>query len=531
MLYKIITVCLTWMYTVGLLGIGVALPADTHALGLNELAVARGFRFGFEISPENLVEPQSAFRDVVATEAGAGTMTHYWYLPGSGDADVDVTPVQSGKIVLGKYDFSRPIRVAKFCIENGIEIHGTPVLWAQDRYTPPWVLPQQSSARVILENHVKKIVGELGRQVTELGGRVHTYHVVNEAFDYNGQLIASYWKTNLGIPRSYKYVPSFVEIAFRTAAKADPRAQLIYNDYGQEETNSQKFDAIMRMFGEMIKNRIPIHGMGWQLHVTANQVLNPGFPLEQRMNAVAALGLSNYITELDIVMDDRNLDGSLPNPPPLGYTEQDLLRQKLAYKKITEIFSRVNRRVAMQVWGVYDTQSWLGAERKPLLFDEQLTKKPAYFGVREALQREISGARSICHALTRGQLIPPSAAGQDADRVTVEFSPWLAHEANANSNAPQWYIDDPEGDGSYRIQAMTNARYLHVSGDPWCPSVATHELDPDAMNQQWYLIPCGGGYFLVLNAGYNMFLSPQLGFRSSFATTSSLWIFGMWRIQ
>ncbi len=530
MLNNVATICLTTL-TVVLLSAGLISPADGQGIGLNDLAVGRGFRFGFEISPENLVEPQSTFRDVVAAEAGVGTMTHFWHLPGSENADVDVTPDQSGKIVLGKYDFSRPLRVARFCIENGIDTHGAPVLWAQDQYTPPWVLQQPSSARMILENHVKQIVGVLGRQVTGLGGRVHTYHVVNEAFDYNGQLIASYWKTNLGVPRSYKYVPSFVEIAFRTAAKSDPRANLIYNDYGQEEINSQKFDAIMRMFEEMIKNRIPIHGMGWQLHVTANQVLSPGFPLERRMNAVAALGLSNYITELDVVMDDRNQDGSLPDPPADGYTEHDLLRQKLAYKKITEIFARVNRRAAMQVWGVYDVQSWLGADRRPLLFDEQLAKKPAYFGVLEALKGEISGARGIRHALTHGQLRPPSSGGEDADRVTVEFSPWL-QALNANSTiAPQWYIDDPEEDGSYRIQAMTNARYLHVSDDRLFPIVATNELAPEDPYQQWYLTHWGGGYFLILNAGNNMFLSPQMSSRNPLATTSNLWILGLWQIQ
>jgi GH35 family endo-1,4-beta-xylanase len=99
---------------------------------------------------------------------------------------------------------------------------------------------------------------------------------------------------------------------------------------------------------------------------------------------VAQLGFDNYITELDIVMDERNLDGTLP-PPKRVYLLKDLARQAEAYKKVTEIFTRAERCVSMQCWGVSDKQSWLGAERKPLIFDKYFRKKPAYDAIIDAL--------------------------------------------------------------------------------------------------------------------------------------------------
>lgn len=520
--------------------------AQAQSLGLDDLAVKRGFRFGFEISPENLADLQSDFRTTVAHEAGVGTLTHYWHLPGSEQADVDVTPYQLGqpsKIVSGKYDFSRPLSVARFCAEHRIEIHGSPVLWAQDRFTPPWVLENPTKAKVILENHIKKIVGDFGRQVVAMGSRVQVYHVVNEAFDYRGQLLDSYWKTNLGLMRKGSAVPAFVEVAFLTAAKLDPRAKLLYNDYGQEELNSQKFDAIMSMLVEMLARRIPVHGMGWQLHVTAKQVLSSDFPLEQRMNAVAALGLENYITELDIVMDDRNLDGTLPPPPTDGYTQQDFQNQKLAYKKVTEIFARANRRRAMQVWGVYDPQSWLGAERQPLLFDAQFAKKPAYSGVAEALTGNITGTRTICHVMTQGHLMAPDSQRDDSSvRVQV---PWqldlgtrefdlltLDNPTSTTFTSPTWQIEDLDHDGAYRLQSLSNGQYLqaiHIRGNS--SSISTAAYQRDAEEQKWFITPCGGSYFLILNAHSNLFLAARFTRGGVVAGSSSSWLFGLWRIE
>ncbi len=356
--------------------------AFAQSTGLKQLAERKGFKIGFELSPENITE--AAFISTVKNEASVGTVTAYWYLPNN--LGLDRGPAKDSldsDSPRGMYNYGRPKSVANFCERSGIEIHGHTLLWAQDQFNPPWVLKLPASkSKAVLENHISQVAGEFR-------GRVHTWHVVNEVFDYSGAIIDSYWNRNLGVAIPQAATPAFVDIAFRAAAKADPNAKLIYNDYGQEEQDPRKFNVIRSMLVDMRQRGIPIHGMGWQLHQNVSTILDPAFLLEDRMNAMAALGFDNYITELDIAMDERKLDGSLEDPKP-KYSEEDFLRQKSAYKKVFEIFARVKRRVAAQTWGVSDKQSWLGANRAPLLFDSDFAKKPGLlWDSRSAIGRDL----------------------------------------------------------------------------------------------------------------------------------------------
>lgn len=351
------------------------------AIGLKQLTPL-GMKIGFEISPANLVEP--IFCDIVKREASVGTMTAYWYLP-DGEPGIDLgksRPVPGSDEVSGEYDFTRPKLVESFGVQNGIEIHGHPLVWALDKYTPPWVQHVKADQAVsLLRNHVSSVV-------SEFRGTVRVWHVVNEAFDYDGNLVDCYWNRVLGPPSPKALTPRYVNIAFQAAANADPTAQLIYNDFGQEEVDPRKFNAVMGMLLNMRSRGIPIHGLGWQMHVTASEVLDPDFPLEERLNLVAQLGFDNYITEFDIVMDEWNLDGTLP-PPKAVYNLKDLARQAAAYQKVAAIFARSQRCVSLQFWGVSDKQSWLGAERKPLLFDRNFRKKSAYEAVKSAFTASV----------------------------------------------------------------------------------------------------------------------------------------------
>jgi endo-1,4-beta-xylanase len=347
--------------------------------GLGQLADLLGIKVGFEISPENLQDP--AFRQTLKREATVGTMTAYWHLPDGQGMDRGQARNPKNQEILGAYEFTRPKLVRDFSKQNGIEIHGHPLIWVNDRFTPPWVLKVSSDKAIsVLRNHIWNVV-------SEFRGTVKVWHVVNEAFDYEGKLADSYWNRVLGLPSPKAITPRFVNIAFQAAANADPNAQLIYNDYGQEELDSRKYNAIVSMLVNMRIRGIPIHGLGWQLHLNVDQVLDPDFPLEERLNTVAQLGFDNYITELDIVMDRRNPDGTLP-PPKSFYEFEDFLRQAAAYQKIAAIFSRAERCVSMQFWGVSDKQSWLGAARRPLLFDEAFRKKLAYEAVRSVFSGE-----------------------------------------------------------------------------------------------------------------------------------------------
>ncbi len=492
---------------------------------LKELAERKGFEVGFELSPENIQE--AAFLATVTQEASVGTFTTYWYLPNN--LGLDRGPVEKSldsKSPRGNYDFSRPESVLRFCESAGLTVHGHALLWPQDQFNPPWVLKLPANkARAALGNHIQEVVGKFR-------GQVETWHVVNELFDYRGTVIDSYWSRNLGFPKAGAVTPTFVDIAFRYAAKADPDARLIYNDYGQEESDPRKFNAIRNMMVDMRRRGIPIHGMGWQLHQTATTVLDPAFQLEARMNAMAELGFDNYITELDIVMDDRKIDGSLNDPKP-KYSAADLQRQKWAYKKVFEIFARVKRRVSVQTWGVSDKQSWLGANRAPLLFDANFGKKPAYYGVQEALVGEISGLRTM-QSLWDQRFLLAGSTTQNAPLNLVQAPPRKTAAQLASWSVPLWELTCEDGNGSYRLKLLDNNRYLQVGQDAFLPPATTGVFSQGDSRQNWYLIPCGHNTFLILNRANCATLQPNYASLSKHPLVVGprrTWWLGFWKIE
>ena len=71
---------------------------------------------------------------------------------------------------------------------------------------------------------------------------------------------------------------------------------------------------------------------------------------------------------------------------PVGASKADYEQQKQTYKKVVQTFLAARRHKNIAVWGLCDGNDlyWL-TKNHPLLFDESHKKKPAYFGVQEAL--------------------------------------------------------------------------------------------------------------------------------------------------
>ena len=65
---------------------------------------------------------------------------------------------------------------------------------------------------------------------------------------------------------------AYIELAFRTAAEADPKAILTYNDFGVEgdaPDNEVKRRAILKMLEGLKKKDVPIGAFGIQSHIGA----------------------------------------------------------------------------------------------------------------------------------------------------------------------------------------------------------------------------------------------------------------------
>jgi endo-1,4-beta-xylanase len=95
-------------------------------------------------------------------------------------------------------------------------------------------------------------------------------------------------------------LPNYVDLAFTYARKANPHAKLFYNDYNVVSSNAGKMNGIYDMAKSMIDRKIPIDGIGLQMHVKVDDAPSAAL-VSETIRKFGSLGLKVHITELDVV--------------------------------------------------------------------------------------------------------------------------------------------------------------------------------------------------------------------------------------
>jgi endo-1,4-beta-xylanase len=129
-----------------------------------------------------------------------------------------------------------------------------------------------------------------------------------------------------------------------------------------------------------LKDRgIPIDGMGHQMHVNIDYPSVPS--IVETIDLFANLGVDNEITEFDMSVYNNATQIYTSIPAAL------LQRQGERHRDIFEAFRNLKGKITnVTFWGLADDNTWLKTFPitrldLPLLFDEQLQAKPAYWGV------------------------------------------------------------------------------------------------------------------------------------------------------
>jgi GH35 family endo-1,4-beta-xylanase len=285
------------------------------------------------------------------------------------------------------WNFERPDALVKWCVANRIAIHGHTLVWHAQ--TNNWFFRDADKATVTkrLKEHIGKLVGRYK-------GKIRSWDVVNEAINDGGNaetgktenLRKSSWLRAVG--------PDFIPLAFKFAHEADPDAKLYYNDYNIE--TGPKHASSMVLLKRLIKDRVPIHGVGIQGHWRTGSV--PFEALDKAIADYAALKLKVSITELDVTI--RGAAGGQFGRPGRGRGEvkppspEDLEAQADAYSRLFAIFIKhkdVLERVTF--WGLSDRRTWRYGQH-PLIFDAKNQPKPAYAAIVAALRKPKSGEKS-----------------------------------------------------------------------------------------------------------------------------------------
>jgi endo-1,4-beta-xylanase len=259
-----------------------------------------------------------------------------------------------------RYDFGPADALVDLARRTGKRVRGHTLVWEQQ--LPAWVSGRTWTApalRAALLDHIKTVV-------EHFRGKVASWDVVNEPFDDDGGFTPNLFFRVLG--------PSYIETALRAAREADPDAKLFVNELAAERPGPKR-DAVLTLAGDLHRRGVPLDGIGLQDHTTVAGA--PSQPeLEDTMNRAASLGLDVELTEVDVAI-----------PPASPTSPRVLDDQTRAFGAAARACAAVARCTGMTVWGVDDRWSWLGPERRPLLFDAQARPKPALGAVRAGLGR------------------------------------------------------------------------------------------------------------------------------------------------
>lgn len=302
-----------------------------------------------------------------------------------------------------KVSLSQAAAILDFCSKNNIGVRGHVLVWHAQ--TPTWFFMDnfQNSGTPVskavmeqrLESYIKNLFSAIKTQYPDLN--LYAYDVVNEAVSddasrtsvasgLNGARpggfeagVVAPGSTSGGSPWTYVYGDnSFIERAFTYAAKYRdqyyPEMKLFYNDYN--EWWDHKRDCIIRTILTPLYNKGILDGMGMQMHI--NSDLNAwassvdGIKTALNMYKSVGDGIQIQMTELDVSTEKGK------------FTAQ---QQADKYKAVFQAAMDVNNSgsggkvTAICIWAPNDSNTWLGSENAPALFDGNNQKKAAYNAV------------------------------------------------------------------------------------------------------------------------------------------------------
>ena len=229
-----------------------------------------------------------------------------------------------------------------------------------------------------LENHIKTLV-------TRYRGKIAAWDVVNEALNEDGSLRQSVFLKFLG--------EDYIKWAFELAEKADPGAQLIYNDYNLWKPEKRR--GVVKLVRQLQDDGIKIDAIGLQGHWS---LYEPSLEaIEKSIITFSNLGLKVHFSELDISVlpnpwdlvgaeISQNFEESpYMNPYPNSMPDSVQIALANRYQDIFKLFLKHRDKIdRVTFWGINDQGSWLnnwpikGRVNYPLLFDRKFNPKMAY---------------------------------------------------------------------------------------------------------------------------------------------------------
>lgn len=333
---------------------------------LRDFAEILGIKIGAYIDPQARFWENPSWLSVASREFNLAVNSIFWHI---------LMPSENN------FDFGLPDAQVDFAIKNHMEIRGTSLVYSL--FLPDWI-KNGSFNREQLITLFEQIIPKF---MNRYKGKIKTWVVVNEAgFIYPGW---DFFDKHIG--------KDYVEIAFQIARDTDASVDLIYNDFGNDSMEGNKYKQTIQIIDSLRKQKL-IDGIGLEMHIEpvlddpTKFVSKAGnsqnvVSIDDFIETMKTYELPVHITELDI--DLRNIEKS--------QAERFDIQAKL-YENVFDAILKAGVCKQITVWGFGDKYSWLeqtefngSAKADPTLFDDDLKPKPSYFAVRDVLQKYAQG--------------------------------------------------------------------------------------------------------------------------------------------
>lgn len=255
---------------------------------------------------------------------------------------------------------------------NDIQVVGHSLLYHW--FIPDW-LKTSRDAKTLAEALQRRIDTTLGRYQ----GRIARWDVVNEPLNLRDGMPGNLRRT----PYSQVLGETYLDLAFKAAREADPKALLCLNEAEIEyDDQAERRTSLLALLRRLKDRGVPIDIVGLQSHLDAAKTLDIK-GLSEFLAGLKSLGLRVAVTELDVI------DKSLPGDPAVrdrGVAEH--VRQYL------ETVRAGSDLVSVTCWGMSDRNTWLdmwytrddGRPQRPLPFDFDLRRKELWNVIRQVIR-------------------------------------------------------------------------------------------------------------------------------------------------
>jgi endo-1,4-beta-xylanase len=350
----------------GAAALGSSLCRAAETATLRKLAAEKGLLYGTTIAASQITADRP-FADLVRHETGLVVAENEmkWQVMNRGAPGDD--------------DYAPADIIADFASANQLVLRGHNLLWYHR--TPSWyfdLTDRQQQERAVVD-HIRQLAGRYR-------GRIHSWDVVNEPIEPKGGrpdgLRTEVFLETLG--------PEYLDLAYHTAREADPKTQLVVNEYDVEldapEHEARRI-ALLHLLEGMRRSATPVDAVGIQAHLTAAG--GPPFSaavMRRFLAEIAGLGLTIQITELDVTDEHAPADVAVRDRV-VADTYRRFLDAALDEPAVKMVVT----------WGLSDRHSWIvrretyeakwrtdDAASRPLPFDADLEAKPAFDAIVQA---------------------------------------------------------------------------------------------------------------------------------------------------